>query len=501
MMAKLSNWQWWAIMAIVIAVGLRCLDLGKLPAGLNRDEAALAYNAYLLTETGHDEWQRPWPLALESFGDFKLIGYPLASIPFIKLFGLTDAAIRIPSAIAGVELVVLTMLWAQRLWPRQPWWSVGVAAMVALTPIWVFYSRWGFEANLALAYLIAATWWWWQPTRLTRTQALWGAVWWFLATITYNTPLLLTPVLISATVVWYGWRAWRQWLIPALMMMVISGVVLTQLLPLTKQKSSITIFSDPTVTAEWLSWRTTLPANLQTWAGKKPVYLLKVMTEHSVASLSPKFLVQQGGTHPWHQLPGFGHLSLAAILKKGRHGWAFGLLWLGGLLPAIVTVDAPHATRSLLSIWIWSWLGWWALAEWGSTWVKNHSVVIVVTGAVAIQILATTSYWWSYWQKYPAQSAQLVQAGLANTLNRVDPAQTQAIAIVDPDGYLYIVAAWYQRLPAAEFYQTQVRQLPNSIGFRYGEKVGRYHFIAKPQDPHQAQQVISWDGQQWQVLP
>ncbi|KKU82941.1 MAG: hypothetical protein UY10_C0019G0001, partial [Microgenomates group bacterium GW2011_GWA2_47_8] len=60
---------------LVLAIP-RIWQLGILPLALNRDEAALAYNAVLLAETGKDEWGRSWPLALQSFGDFKLIGYP-----------------------------------------------------------------------------------------------------------------------------------------------------------------------------------------------------------------------------------------------------------------------------------------------------------------------------------------------------------------------------------------------------------------------------------------
>ena len=62
---------------VLLGAALRLFQLGSIPAILNRDEAALAYNGYLLSQTGKDEWGKIWPPTLESFGDYKLPGYPL----------------------------------------------------------------------------------------------------------------------------------------------------------------------------------------------------------------------------------------------------------------------------------------------------------------------------------------------------------------------------------------------------------------------------------------
>ena len=107
--------NWLLISITLLAFFLRVWQLGQLPAILNRDEAALAYNAYLLSTTGQDEWQKSWPLTLESFGDYKLAGYPLLLIPFLKIFGLTDLAVRLPSALAGTVLVPLVFLLAKKI--------------------------------------------------------------------------------------------------------------------------------------------------------------------------------------------------------------------------------------------------------------------------------------------------------------------------------------------------------------------------------------------------
>src|SRR3989338_88548 len=87
---------------LILAAALRLFGLTRYPAGLNADEAALGYNAYSLLLTGKDEHGHSWPVNLESFGDFKPAGYAYLLIPFIKIFGLTEFAVRLPSAIFGI---------------------------------------------------------------------------------------------------------------------------------------------------------------------------------------------------------------------------------------------------------------------------------------------------------------------------------------------------------------------------------------------------------------
>src|SRR3989304_6899932 len=90
------------ISVLILAAVLRFYRTGEYPAGFNADEAALGYNAYSLLLTGKDEHGHPWPVNLESFGDFKPAGYTYLLLPFVKIFGLTEFAVRLPSVIFGI---------------------------------------------------------------------------------------------------------------------------------------------------------------------------------------------------------------------------------------------------------------------------------------------------------------------------------------------------------------------------------------------------------------
>ena len=110
MMQKVS-----LILILLLAGILRLWQLSDYPAGFNADEAALGYNAYSLLTTGRDEHGAPWPVNLESFGDFKPAGYAYLLIPFIKTLGLTEFAVRLPSALFGILAVLFTYLLVKEL--------------------------------------------------------------------------------------------------------------------------------------------------------------------------------------------------------------------------------------------------------------------------------------------------------------------------------------------------------------------------------------------------
>src|SRR3989344_2937504 len=93
---------------LILAALLRLYRITEVPPGVNRDEASIGYTAYSLLQTGKDEYGRSFPLSFESFGDWKLPLYIYTTVPFVKLFGLNELAVRFPSVLAGTLTVLLT---------------------------------------------------------------------------------------------------------------------------------------------------------------------------------------------------------------------------------------------------------------------------------------------------------------------------------------------------------------------------------------------------------
>ncbi len=122
----------------VIAFGviLYTFKVGNNPPGFYIDESSIAYNAYLISETGRDEFGTPWPIFFRAFGDYKnpIYIYLLAAI--FTVTGPSILVARLLSAILGVLAAIIAGLIAERLSKRR---EVGliITVMALLTP-WLF---------------------------------------------------------------------------------------------------------------------------------------------------------------------------------------------------------------------------------------------------------------------------------------------------------------------------------------------------------------------------
>ena len=148
------------ITILILASVLRMWQLDINPPHLTSDEAALAYNAYSILETGRDEHGELLPLIFKSFGDWKPGLYIYLTVPFVAVLGLTEWAVRLPSALAGVVAVWLIYKISQRLFTPKleigNWKLEILAAMLlAVSPWHVHFSRGAWEANLSLTLTLA----------------------------------------------------------------------------------------------------------------------------------------------------------------------------------------------------------------------------------------------------------------------------------------------------------------------------------------------------------
>lgn len=521
----------------IVSFALRVYETASIPNGLNRDEAALAYNGLLLSEVGTDEWQRSWPLNLESFGDYKLIGYPFLLSLLFKVLSAGDFVVRLPSIIAGA-LLPLGLYFLSRYLKFSKLTSLLVAILSALMPVFFFYSRVAFEANLALTlfvfgmvFLLKESSWWSTVISVLCFSA---------AIFTYNTPLLLLPFVLLILPLVKGIKNYKSWLLPFVFLTVITAGAFYNLNQTFSQKSAITIFSDPLVQIdEFPQYRDNYSGIAQTLIGNKYVFYLKKISSNTLLSFSPKFLVSSGGSHPWHTLPGWGNLnwfvlalfylgilltvvlSLTKVIKmkmgskellekvtkpwtKSKRLRSLLLLYLLGIaiLPSSVTVDAPHTTRSLFFF-----VTVILIAAQTIEWLYNNfqkfrtNRLLVSVVIVLINLGLFIPYLYSYFSAYENESKRLYQSGLADVILEAESANHQTpIAIVDPDGYQYIVVSWYQKITPAEFYTTVVRQQPDRIGFRYGEQLKNYHFVAHAEDRREAEKkYILWTDQGWKL--
>jgi len=167
------------------------------PRGFFIDESSIAYNAYLVSRTGHDEHGQAWPLYFRAFGEYKNPIYIYLLALIFRLTGPSILAARLLSVTAGLTTAMVLGLLSFHL-TRRRGVALIVMGSVLLTP-WLFeLSRVVLEVSiypLVLSLFLlcvqrAATrsrWTWSEVVPLASTLAL--------LTYTYSIGRLLAPLL------------------------------------------------------------------------------------------------------------------------------------------------------------------------------------------------------------------------------------------------------------------------------------------------------------------
>lgn len=145
---------------MLVACVLRFYRLGQVPVSLDWDEAAIGYNAYSLIETGRDEFGERFPIVFRSFDDYKPPLYIYLTIPAVYVFGLNEFAVRFPSAFFGSLTILFTYLFISKLLEvsvskKTKWLEylpLATAALLAISPWHVHFSRIAFEANVGVFF-------------------------------------------------------------------------------------------------------------------------------------------------------------------------------------------------------------------------------------------------------------------------------------------------------------------------------------------------------------
>jgi hypothetical protein len=133
------------ILIFSIGVFARVWDFGKLPPGLQQDEASLGLEAYDLYHFGVDRNGMSFPVQFVSWGNGMDVLYGYMLIPIMAL-GLTPLTVRLPIMISGILTLPLVFFIAKKSLGT----NFGLAAMflLAISPWHIIMSRWGIDENI-----------------------------------------------------------------------------------------------------------------------------------------------------------------------------------------------------------------------------------------------------------------------------------------------------------------------------------------------------------------
>lgn len=433
------------LIILILAILVRFIGLTVLPSALNRDEAAIGYNAYSILKTGKDEHGASWPLAFKSIGDYKMPLYIYATILPVKIFGLNEFSIRFLSALAGVISVAAIYFISKNL----------IAAfLIALNPWAVFYSRVAFEANLALALFLVGL-------ALIMNKKFWGLIFWLLACLAYSSALIFIPLFLIPVAIKY--KPKFIWLAGFI---ILYSFIFLSLWQVSSQKQNITVFSDPYLIDTYNRERTIKyqqnPLTAKLFFNKY-IYFGKIVFKNYLNTFSPQFLVLKGDNHPWHQIPGVGNfyfieiiLAVIGLLKLKKNKLLFfGWLLLAPLASAI-TIDAPHSTRALFLLPVIL-----ILASIGLPKIKKLLPLIT-----AIYLINITYAGYQYLKVYPSVAAKSLPVGLKEEILTA-ALSNKPIILTGIHDSTYLYPLIYLKIDPALFQQTALWTSPDTAGLTH----------------------------------
>lgn len=325
------------ILIVLLALVLRFYKLGSVPVSLYWDETAIGYNAYAITQTGADEYGTELPLVFRSFDDYKLPGYIYLTAVSVKLFGLSEFSVRLPSALLGVLTVILVFFLVRRLYPKAAFLA---AFLVAVSPWALQFSRAGFEATGGLFFLVLGIYLF--IVSLSRKYWVTMSVLAFVAsTYFYRSLEIIAPVILAVMLLIFAKRMVYHWriILPSLVLAVLLAT------PIYYQ----TFFGTASIRGDQVS--------IFSQEAHKVTYVQTFLKGY-LSHYSPDFLYFSGDPNGRHGVENMGvsyvwevpALLIGAwlIIKKRSTIGLFLLSWLLICpIPAAVATPTPHALRAL----------------------------------------------------------------------------------------------------------------------------------------------------------
>lgn len=353
------------------ALSLRLYMVDSVPLGVRNDEASFGYNAYSILETGKDEHGEKYPLIFKAFGDQKLPAYMYSIVPAVKIFGLNNLAVRLPSVLAGTfsalifYCIVLRFAYIRR-------YAFLAALLFAASPWSIILSRSAYESNLGLMFFLGGLYFLIRSIKdrdrnsAIVTGVLFGLSWYSYIAYRLVTVLLLVLTYLYTSVKNRSFKK-NQLILPMIALLITVIPLFPSLLSQqgTARFEQVGLLSDDGPVMEIIEARTFcmdhFPRILCYADSNKLLVYGRNMLNSFVQTISPEYLFINGDDHTayldaehfgnlhYYLLP-FYILGLAIMLRRifvHQHERAELIILCGFListLPAVLT-HGPHLVR------------------------------------------------------------------------------------------------------------------------------------------------------------
>jgi len=453
---------------LLVAALFRLPLLGQVPNGLFLDEASRGYDAHALLLTGADQYGVRWPLFAEGLDDYTPALYTLLVAPSVAALGLTELAVRLPAALAGVLTVYTTFLCGRALFGSVA--GLVAATLVAISPWHVLPSRTGAEWVLLPLFVSAAIWLLLRG-RTHRPSLLLAGLTLGVALYSYAFARLLVPLLVLGfAVLWWRELAARwRWAVAGLIVLVTLAVPIV-----------------------WFALTPAGQARLQTVVPLdryRGMALIPYVASNVASYFDPSFLIWGAEPTHHHRLAGFGPIlpvmvpliavALVAVARRPTREGLFCLWWIvAAPVSAALHRESPSSALLLGAIPAWhllSGLGAARIWDWLREW--RHSAARIAAALLVAACLGTAVFAaGALYVEYPVYSAEDWLYGSRETIAFLEANRSRYDDVLVSDRLLtsHVLVLFFARVDPVTYQQAPIHVRQPAVRSR-GE-LGQYRF-------------------------
>lgn len=247
---------------LLIAAGafLRFSLLGRIPFGLNHDEASIGYDAFTLANYGIDRNGYPWPVYPITWGSGG--GSPLMvylTVLSTKLLGRSIFSLRFfPALLGSLTGPLLALIPAASRKERALQFSLFLLFLIAINPWHLMLSRWALDSNTLPFFLTLAVLSYVYAAGRTGNRTAWyllSAALFALCPYAYGSATIVIPVtlvIVGLVTIAFGRMRPGELLLSALVFLIVMSPLLVffALNALGRPAIVTPWFSVPVLTAE-----------------------------------------------------------------------------------------------------------------------------------------------------------------------------------------------------------------------------------------------------------
>jgi len=484
-------------LTFLLALFLRAYQIGNYPA-LNADEAAIGYNAYSLLETGKDEHGNPWPIHFQSFNDYKPGLYFYLSLPFVKILGLNELAIRFPGVLIGAFSIIAIYLLVKEIFKDEVIAQVS-SFFLAISPWHIHFSRGAWEVNLS-TFLIIFGVYFFLKARTDSKNFIYSAILFVLSLYTYHAARVVVPLLVFVLVILY-FKDFKKGL-KKLLIAAIIGIFL--LLPLLFDLSKGSVFARAAGIGLFADTGTINRINEQrgehnNFRSKPALILHNKAVNYTLAFLENwsehywgEFLFLSGDGIQRNKVPETGQMYLMDILfvvagivaiSKNTKKWGVIIAWLV-IAPsaAALTFQSPHALRGhnmVIPLVIISAGGLVYLSKHLHKRIKSKKILdfifVIFVLIISWNFLRYLHMYYTHMSKEYPFSSQYGAKELVNYVSAVND-KYDKILVTDAYDQPYILFLFYEKYPPSVFQENHFLSVKDAYGFSTVGTFDKYVF-------------------------